>query len=282
MDAAVRGAGLDVIRAALAEDVGRGDITTQAVVPEGAALEAIIVAREAGRIAGLEICLETFRLLDPRIRAAACVTDGRDVDAGAPLARVGGSARAILTGERVALNLLGHLSGIATATATAVCRVGAHRARIADTRKTTPGLRLLEKYAVRMGGGVNHRMGLDDGVLIKDNHIAVAGGVREAVARARAGANHLMRIEVECDTLDQVREAVSAGVDAVLLDNMTPGQLAEAVALVQGRATVEASGGIRLEDIEAVAAAGVDLISIGWLTHSAPALDVGLDTGLAS
>ncbi|HWO89030.1 MAG TPA: carboxylating nicotinate-nucleotide diphosphorylase, partial [Gemmatimonadales bacterium] len=273
-------AGLAVLRAALAEDVGRGDVTTLAVVPERASLEAAIVVRAAGRIAGLELSLEAFRLVDSRVRAAACVPDGSDVNAGAVLAQVSGSARAILSAERVALNLLGHLSGIATATAAAVRAVGEHRARIADTRKTTPGLRLLEKYAVRIGGGVNHRMGLDDGVLIKDNHIAIAGGVREAIERARAARHHLLRIEVECDTLEQVEEAISSGADAVLLDNMTVGQVAEAVALVKGRALVEASGGVKLEDIPAIAATGVDLISIGWLTHSAPALDVALDAGI--
>lgn len=280
MDAVVREAGLALLRAALAEDVGRGDVTTLALVPERASLEAAIVTRAAGRVAGLELSLEAFRLVDSRVRAAACVPDGSDVSAGAVLAEVSGSARAVLSAERVALNLLSHLSGIATATAAAVRAVGKHRARIADTRKTTPGLRLLEKYAVRIGGGVNHRLGLDDGVLIKDNHIAIAGGVREALERARAGGHHLLRIEVECDTLEQVEEAIASGADAVLLDNMTIGQVAKAVALVKGRALVEASGGVKLEDIPAIAATGVDLISIGWLTHSAPALDVALDAGI--
>ncbi len=267
-----------VIRAALAEDLGRaGDLTSDAVVPASATATGTIVARHPGRIAGLGIAAATFSMVDDRVKATRETADGRDAVAGEVLATLAGPARAILTAERTALNLLGRLSGIATATRDLVAAVAGTGARISDTRKTTPGLRALEKYAVRCGGGRNHRFGLDDAVLIKDNHLVVAGSVTEAVRRARAAVGHLVKVEVEVDTLEQLAEALEAGVDAVLLDNMEPSELREAVAMARGRAVLEASGGITLANAADVSATGVDVISAGWLTHSAPALDVGLD-----
>jgi nicotinate-nucleotide pyrophosphorylase (carboxylating) len=269
-----------LVRRALEEDLGRaGDLTTDATVAPHLRAVGRLVARRPGRIAGLPIAAAAFRLLDPAVEVELAAADGDDVAAGAVLAVVRGPARPILTAERVALNFLGHLSGIATATADLVRRVeaAAPGCRVACTRKTTPGLRALEKYAVRAGGGVNHRFGLDDAVLIKDNHLAVAGGVAAAVARVRQRVGHLVKVEVEVDTLEQLDQALAAGVDAVLLDNMTPEQLREAVARVAGRATTEASGGITPDTAAAVAATGVDLLSAGWLTHSAASLDVALD-----
>ncbi len=267
-----------IIRAALAEDLGRaGDLTTDAVVPADARAHGVIVARRPGRISGLEIAAATFAAVDAGIKVTLESADGRDAAAGEVLAAVSGPARPVLTAERTALNLLGRLCGIATATRDLVTAVAGTGVRIADTRKTTPGLRALEKYAVRCGGGFNHRFGLDDAVLIKDNHLAIAGGVTEAVRRARAAAGHLVKIEVEVDTLEQLGEALAAGVDAVLLDNMTPEQLRGAVELAGGRVVLEASGGITLATAAEAAATGVDVISAGWLTHSAPALDVALD-----
>lgn len=272
-----------LLRAALAEDLGTaGDLTTDAIIDAGATARAAIVARHDGVVAGVGIAGETFALLDPDVTVRACVPDGDDVGRGTVLATVAGPARAILTGERVALNMLGRLCGIATATATFVAAVGDHRARIVPTRKTTPGLRVLERYAVRAGGGADHRFGLADGVLIKDNHIAAAGGITAAVDRARRRVGHMVAIEVEVDTLDQLDEAVALPIAAVLLDNMTPDTLAEAVARTPDGIVTEASGGITLETVPRVAAAGVDLISVGWLTHSAPALDVGLDITASS
>lgn len=267
-----------LLRHALAEDLGlAGDITTQAVIPTSRTVEALVVARRAGVIAGLDLVRWTFDLLDPRVEVSSDVEDGARVVPGRPFARVKGPARAILTGERVALNLLGRLSGIATLTRAMVDAVASYPARIASTRKTTPGLRLLEQYAVRTGGGVNHRFGLYDGVMIKDNHLALAGGVRRAVAAARRPAGHMVKIEVEVETLAQLREAMAVGVDAVLLDNMDLPTLRRAVELVDHRAITEASGGVTLERLPAIAATGVDLISVGALTHSAPVLDIGLD-----
>lgn len=267
-----------LIRAALAEDLGRsGDITSAAVVPAEAQMRAVIAARKPGVISGVAAARLAFAIVDPNVIFEAVAAEGDAVEAGAVVARVSGNARSILSAERVALNLLCHLCGVATATAEMVKAVRPHRARIADTRKTTPGLRALEKQAVRAGGGVNHRFGLDDAILIKDNHIAVAGGVGEALRRAKAAAGHLVKIEIEVDTLEQLDEALAAGADAVLLDNMAPDMLAEAVKRVGGRAVTEASGGISAATINAVAASGVDLISVGWLTHSAPILDLGLD-----
>jgi nicotinate-nucleotide pyrophosphorylase (carboxylating) len=268
----------DLVRRALSEDLGRaGDLTTDAIVPADREGRAALVAREEGRIAGLEPALHAFRLLDPACRVEVRCADGGDVGAGATIAHVSGRARALLAGERTALNLLGRLSGIATATRDMVARLEGLETRVASTRKTTPGLRALEKYAVRVGGGASHRYGLDDAVLVKDNHIALAGGVGEAVRRARAALGHLVKVEVEVDTLEQLDEALANGVDAVLLDNMDLETLREAVRRCRGRALSEASGGIRSDNVRAVAATGVDLVSIGWLTHSAPALDVALD-----
>ena len=267
-----------IVRAALLEDLGpAGDLTTDSVVPAGLELGGRLVARERGRVAGLGPAALAFTLLDPAVMVQVVQPDGTDAGAGSTLATVVGPARAILTGERTALNLLGHLSGIATATARIVGAVAHTGARVTCTRKTTPGLRALEKYAVRAGGGANHRFGLDDAVLIKDNHLVIAGSVGEAVARARRHAGHLVKIEVEVDTLDQLDSALAAGVDAVLLDNMAPSMLREAVTVVAGRAITEASGGITPATAVEIAETGVDLLSIGWLTHSAPNLDVALD-----
>ncbi|MDF1586997.1 carboxylating nicotinate-nucleotide diphosphorylase [Marinimicrococcus flavescens] len=267
-----------VVRAALLEDLGRsGDITTSAVVPAEAVMRAVVAARQPGVVAGVDAALMAFRLLDRETVCRVDCAEGARVAPGQAVLRIEGRARPVLSAERVALNMLCHLSGIATATAALVEAVRPHRARITCTRKTTPGLRMLEKHAVRAGGGVNHRFGLDDAVLIKDNHIAVAGGVRPAIERARAAIGHLVKIEVEVDTLEQLEEAMTARPDAVLLDNMTPEQLASAVRLVDGRAVTEASGRVTLETAPRIAASGVDLISVGWITHSAPSLDLGLD-----
>jgi nicotinate-nucleotide pyrophosphorylase (carboxylating) len=268
----------DVVRRALAEDLGRaGDLTTDAIVPATLAAEAEIVARSPGRVAGLEPALVAFRLLDPDLAADVRATDGTDVPAGAILARLRGRARAILSGERTALNLLGRLCGIATATRDVAARLEGLATRVASTRKTTPGLRALEKYAVRVGGGHSHRYGLDDAVLVKDNHLALAGGIAEALRRVRSAVGHMVQVEVEVDTLEQLDAALEAGVGIVLLDNMTLDTMREAVRRARGRAVTEASGGVRPERVRAIAETGVDLVSIGWLTHSAPSLDVALE-----
>lgn len=267
-----------LLRRALEEDLGRaGDLTTDAIVPPDLEAEANVVARQEGRVAGLPMALRTFSLLDPECSSEMEIPDGADASAGAVLARVRGPARAILTAERTALNLLGRLCGVATTTRDLVRAVGEHPARIVCTRKTTPTLRALEKYAVRAGGGSNHRFGLDDAILIKDNHRALAGGVKPAVERARAYAGHLVKIELEVDTLEELDRALEAGVDAVLLDNMSPEELRRAVDRCRGRVVTEASGGITPDTVAEVAASGVDLISVGWITHSAPSLDVALD-----
>ena len=267
-----------VVEGALREDLGRaGDVTTDAVVPAAATATAHLVARREGRVAGLEIACRAFTLLDPRVRVEFRASDGDDVAAGDTLALVSGPARAILSAERVALNLLGRLCGIATQTRRVVTAVAGTGAKVACTRKTTPGLRALEKYAVRVGGGANHRFGLDDAVLIKDNHVAVAGGVGEAVRRAKAAVGHLVKVEVEVTSLAQVQEALDAGAEVILLDNMGLDEMRQAVALVAGRAVTEASGGITPDSAAAVAATGVGVLSLGWLTHSVPALDVALD-----
>lgn len=266
------------VRAALLEDLGRaGDLTSDAIVPAGARARTVLRARQPGVVAGLDFALTAFRLVDPAISVEVTRGDGSRLVPGDLIATVTGPARGILTGERTALNFLGHLSGIASATRGVVDAIAGHKAQIVCTRKTLPGLRIAQKYAIRVGGGSNHRFGLDDAVLIKDNHVAIAGGVAEAVARARAGVGHMVKIELEVDTLDQLREALSLRVDAVLLDNMGPEMLAEAVRMVDGRAITEASGGITPATAPAVAASGVDLISIGWLTHSVRVLDIGLD-----
>ena len=266
------------IDAALAEDLGRaGDITTFATIPEQAQANAAIVARAFGRIAGLPLAKAAFRRLDPAVRFEAELTDGDILTAGTVIALISGRARAILTAERVALNYLGRLSGIASATAAFAEKIAHTNAKIVDTRKTTPGLRVFEKYAVRCGGGVNHRFGLDDAILIKDNHIAVAGGITPALRAAKAAAGHLVKVEIEVDTLDQLDEVLTEGADAVLLDNMPPELLREAVRRIGKQLIAEASGGVTLENVAAIAETGVDLISSGWITHSAPNLDLGLD-----
>ncbi len=268
----------DAVRATLAEDLGRaGDITTQATIPAGATARGAIRAREAGVVAGLALAREAFRLIDARVLFEAKVDDGAHVEAGESIVAISGPAHAILSAERVALNFLGRLSGVATLTARYVRAVAHTRARICDTRKTTPMLRTFEKYAVRCGGGVNHRFGLDDAVLIKDNHIAVAGGVAQALRAAKAHVGHLVKIEIEVDTLDQLRQVLDEGADAVLLDNMSPDDLRQAVAMAGGRMICEASGGVTLDNVAAIAETGVDLISVGALTHSAPVLNLGLD-----
>jgi nicotinate-nucleotide pyrophosphorylase (carboxylating) len=267
-----------LVRMALLEDLGRaGDITTDALVPADAMAEAAFVARQQGVIAGLELARLAFSLVDPRVVMEVAAPDGTAVAPGALVARLHGPARAILTAERVALNFLSHLSGIATATAGIVRSIDAYGARVVCTRKTTPGLRSVEKYAVRCGGGANHRFGLDDAILIKDNHIALAGGVIPALRRARVAAGHLVKIEIEVDTLAQLEEVLTVGADAVLLDNMAPEMLRRAVSMVDRRAITEASGRIDSATAADIAATGVDLISVGWLTHSASVLDIGLD-----
>jgi nicotinate-nucleotide pyrophosphorylase (carboxylating) len=268
----------DVVRRALLEDLGRaGDITTDAIVAPDRTARAVVVARAAGRLAGLDPALHAFRLLDPACRVDVCLGDGSDAAAGAVVARVEATARALLAAERTALNLLGHLSGVATATRDVVARLRGLETRVAGTRKTTPGLRALEKHAVRAGGGSSHRYGLDDAVLVKDNHVALAGGIAEAVRRVRGSVGHMVKVEVEVETLAQLDEALAAGAEAVLLDNMDLPTLREAVRRARGRAVTEASGGVRPENVREVAETGVDLVSLGWLTHSAPALDVALD-----
>ena len=268
-----------IVRAVLLEDLGRaGDITTEAVVPAEATVEAVIAARQQGVLAGLDAALLAFELLDPMLRIERRRrADGDRISRGEAVASISGRAWGVLAAERTALNLLSRMSGVATATRALADAIAGYKAKIVCTRKTTPGLRVLEKEAVRLGGGANHRFGLDDAMLIKDNHVALAGGVRQALERARRHAGHLVKIELEVDTLDQLAKALEVGVDAVLLDNMIPETLRRAVAMVDGRAVTEASGRITLETVPAIAATGVDLISSGWITHSAPILDLGLD-----
>ena len=269
------------VRAALDEDLGRaGDITSLATIPAGKQARAVIAARKPGIIAGLPMAAMAFKLIDPAITLEALVEDGAHVAPGAIVARIHGPARGILSGERVALNYMGRLSGIATLTAQYAALVAHTKAKICCTRKTTPGLRAFEKYAVRCGGGMNHRFGLDDAFLIKDNHVAVAGGVAAALRAAKGAAGHLVKIEIEVDTLDQLREVLAEGADVVMLDNMQPAMLRAAVAMVAGRMKTEASGGVNLETVKAIAETGVDLISVGALTHSASVLDLGLDIAM--
>jgi nicotinate-nucleotide pyrophosphorylase (carboxylating) len=266
------------VRAALLEDLGRaGDITSDSVIAPQTTAKVALVAREPGVIAGLDFAGIAFHLIDPAISMRRHLGDGASVERGAMIAEITGPARGILTAERVALNFLGHLSGIATATAGIAAAIRHTGARVTCTRKTTPGLRFAEKYAVRAGGGGNHRFGLDDAILIKDNHIAIAGSIAAAITRARENAGHLVKIEVEVDTLAQLEEALLLRPDAILLDNMTPEPLREAVRLIAGRAITEASGRINAQTAPAIAETGVDLISAGWLTHSARVLDIGLD-----
>src|ERR1700728_2305424 len=267
------------VKRALEEDLGRaGDVTSTATIPEETRGRAVVIARKPGVVSGLPLVEAAFRRLEPTIEINPHGRDGMAIAARTKLMTIAGNARAILSAERTALNFLGHLSGIATATAAFVARIAHTKARIICTRKTTPGLRALEKYAVRCGGGFNHRFGLDDAILIKDNHIAVAGGVSAVLARARAVAGHLVKIEIEVDTLDQLREVLDCGTaDVVLLDNMGPALLKQAVALVAGRLVTEASGGITHASAAAIAATGVDYLSSGAITHSSVNLDVGLD-----
>ncbi|MBI6628770.1 carboxylating nicotinate-nucleotide diphosphorylase [Pontibaca sp. S1109L] len=267
-----------VVRRALEEDLGTaGDITSAAVIPAEHRSLVTAVARRKGVIAGLDCAALACELVDPDIVVTCHLRDGAAVQPGERIASFSGPSRSLLTAERTALNFLGHLSGIATVTADLVRAVRGTGAAITCTRKTTPGLRALEKYAVRAGGGMNHRHSLADAVLIKDNHIAIAGGIRPALERARAMAGHMVKIEIEVDTLNQLAEALANGADAVLLDNMDPATLRAAVAMVDGRAVTEASGGITPDTVAEIAAAGVDLVSLGWITHSAPVLDIGLD-----
>ena len=266
------------VKAALLEDFGRGgDLTTEATIQADATAHGVVSAREAGRIAGLDLALTAFRLLDPKIKVTVRAPDGADVEPGDVVALVDGPARPILSAERVALNFLGRLSGVATATATLVKRVQGTKAKVVCTRKTTPGLRVFEKYAVRCGGGHNHRFGLDDGILIKDNHIVSAGGIANAINAARARAGHMVHVEVEVDSLELLDQALTLGANAILLDNMSPDMLREAVKRTTGHVMLEASGNVTAATIAAIAATGVDLISSGAITHSAKCLDLGLD-----
>lgn len=266
------------VQSALAEDLGlSGDITTDSIISVDATCTVVVAARKDGRIAGVPIARHAFQALDPEMEFQALVDDGADAAAGQTIARVHGRTRAILTAERVALNFLGHLSGIATHTRAFARAIDGTGAQVCCTRKTTPGLRAFEKYAVRMGGGANHRFGLFDAVLIKDNHIAAAGGIGAAIERARRVAGHLVKVEVEVDTLAQLAEALRSPIDAVLLDNMSPETLREAVVMAGGRVVLEASGGVSLATVRDIAETGVNLISIGALTHSSATLDVGLD-----
>ncbi|WP_114700739.1 carboxylating nicotinate-nucleotide diphosphorylase [Psychrobacter proteolyticus] len=263
---------------ALTEDLGRrGDVTSQATIPADMQAQLQIKARQAGVICGIDLARLSFALVDAQIEFIAQVQDGETVEAGAVLATVKGNARHLLTAERTALNFMTHLSGIATATRQIVDSVAQYPAQITCTRKTIPGLRIVQKYAVRCGGGRNHRLGLDDAILIKDNHIAIAGDIKTAIQQAQKFAGHLIPIEVEVDTLEQLEQALDAGVSLVLLDNMSPETLSQAVAMCQGRAKTEASGGITPETVQAAASTGVDFIAMGYLTHSTTALDIGLD-----
>ncbi len=272
----------EAVRRALAEDLGRaGDVSSIATIPEDTKARVVVVARKAGTIAGLPLVAACFEKLSPAIKIKAQARDGDTVKAGTALMTLSGDARAILAAERTALNFLGHLSGIATATSAYVRKIGKAKTRICCTRKTTPGLRALEKYAVRCGGGLNHRFGLDDAMLIKDNHIAVAGSIRAVLQRAKAKAGHLVKIEIEVDSLKQLEEVLASGLaDVVMLDNFSIATMKKAVKLVAGRLVIEASGGITLDNIAAIAATGVDYASSGALTHSAPNLDVALDIAM--
>lgn len=271
---------IQFVEAALQEDIRSGDITTNSLIPDDMQATALMRFRESGVVCGIGAAKSAFRLLDENIDLKVLLEDGAAVSAGEVALEIRGNARAILTAERVALNIVQHLSGIASATAQYVKETEGTIAHIVEIRKTTPGLRLLEKYAVRCGGGHNHRYALDDMILIKDNHIALCGGIKNAVSRARENVGHSIKIEVECDTLDQVREALQAGVELILLDNMPPDTLREAVEIINGKALCEASGGINLQKVRDVAQTGVDIISVGALTHSVRALDVGLDIEL--
>jgi nicotinate-nucleotide pyrophosphorylase (carboxylating) len=266
-----------LVEAALREDIRSGDITTNSLIPAAARARAVLRTREDGVLAGISVAQIAFATLDEGVTFSQVKSDGDSITKGDTVLHVEGAARALLTAERVALNFAQQLSGVATLTRQFVDAVSGTKVRIADTRKTTPGLRVLEKHAVRCGGGSNHRFALDDMILIKDNHVALCGGIAPAVERARAHIGHAVKIEVECDTLDQVRQAADARADIILLDNMTPDELREAVGIINGRSLSEASGGVNLQTVLAIAESGVDIISVGALTHSARALDLGLD-----
>lgn len=267
-----------IVRRALEEDLGRaGDLTTNLLIPSGSTARAAIVAREDGVLSGFAAAEIAFRLIDPRVDIQRHLRDGEPVSAGTAIASLEGPARGILTAERVALNFLGHLSGVATSTHALVTRIAGTGARIICTRKTIPGLRLLQKYAVRCGGGLNHRFGLDDAILVKDNHIAAAGGLGPVMSRLKDQLGPLVKVEVEVDTLDQLNEALALGFDVILLDNMSVAVMRQAVEMTRGRAKLEASGGITLERVRAIAETGVDFISSGALTHSVRSLDLGMD-----
>lgn len=268
-----------VVRAALEEDLGRaGDITSWACIPEGTQARAVLAPRKPGTISGLSVAEAVFKITDPSLTFEYLARDGDEITVPrTPVARITGDARAILTAERTALNFICHMSGIATATAKLVALTKHTKAKVICTRKTLPNLRAFEKYAVRCGGGMNHRFGLDDAVLIKDNHIAVCGGIKPALRAAKASAGHLVKIEIEVDGLDQLKEVIEEGADVVLLDNMTPAQMAEGVKMIAGRMKTEASGGISPETAKVIAETGVDMLSSGGITHSAPILDLGLD-----
>ncbi|MBI3441925.1 MAG: carboxylating nicotinate-nucleotide diphosphorylase [Proteobacteria bacterium] len=267
-----------LVRKALEEDLGRaGDITSDSVISAEARAKVVMAARQEGIVAGLDAAELAFKLIDSGLAIKRLKAEGVEVKAGDEVMEVEGRARSILSAERVALNFVGRMSGIATLTNKMVKAVGNHKARVCSTRKTTPGLRAVEKYAVRVGGGMNHRLGLDDAILIKDNHIAIAGGVAIALRRAKESAGHMVKIEIEVDNLSQLKEVLEEGVDVVMLDNMSLEDMAAAVKMAAGRAIVEASGGVTLERISQIAATGVDMISTGALTHSAPNFDVGLD-----
>jgi nicotinate-nucleotide pyrophosphorylase (carboxylating) len=265
------------IREVLNEDIGAGDLTTEALVPPGHRSSCLFIAKQTGVVAGLPVAELVFQELDPSCRFTPLVDEGTEVEKGTAIARISGPTRAILTGERVALNLMQRMSGIATLTRALVKQLEGLNCKVLDTRKTTPGLRQLEKYAVRVGGGINHRYGLSHGVMIKDNHIAMAGGLGRAIELVSKRVGHMVQIEVEADTLEQVKEILKYDVDAILLDNMDPDTLREAVKLIGGRVFTEASGGITPETIRKVAETGVDAVSLGWITHSANALDISLD-----
>jgi len=266
-----------IVRRALEEDLGRGDITSKAVVSPELNAEGYFISYSEGILAGIEFAQTAFKIIDPQVQMEPRVYDGGAVNSGTVIARLYGNARSILAAERVALNFLQRLSGIATATASAVEAAKPFGTQITDTRKTTPGLRVPEKYAVTVGGGKNHRLGLDDAVLIKDNHLKMAGGVKRAVRLARQNTGHLVKVEVEVETLEQVLEAVESGADVIMLDNMSLEEIKQAVKIVSGRAIIEASGGITPDKVAAVASTGVDVISLGWITHSARPLDISLE-----
>ncbi|HEY8422308.1 MAG TPA: carboxylating nicotinate-nucleotide diphosphorylase [Thermoclostridium sp.] len=266
----------DILERAFREDMPLGDITTDYTVPEDSVSKAFLIAKHDGVIAGLGICMEAFRMLDPDVKLQPLVKDGDFVEKGKKLLLVEGKSRALLKAERTALNLLQRLSGIASETRKFVDRIAGYNAKVVDTRKTTPGLRLLEKYAVRVGGGTNHRFSLSDGVLIKDNHIKAAGGIKQAIEAVRKSIPHTVKIEVETETLEQVKEALDSGADIIMLDNMPPEIMKQAVKMIGGKAMTEASGNVTLDNIQDVAASGVDIISVGAITHSVKALDISM------